>query len=94
MFEIACAKLRANKAIGQATSIAQNDNIYWQRDDGAMAVVPVTSGGGGISLKMTGDVFVVSVGGANIITGDITQIPNYVPSAEDNANAVWSKTLP
>lgn len=58
----------------QATSIAQNDNIYWQRDDGAMAVEPVTSGGGGISLKMTGDVFVVSVAGSSVITGDKQEI--------------------
>ena len=37
---------------------------------------------------------VVSVGGANIITGDISTVLAAIPSATSNADAVWAKTLP
>ena len=37
---------------------------------------------------------VVSVGGANIITGDVADVLAAIPSASATADAVWNKTLP
>lgn len=70
-----------------STSLAQNDSVYVQRDDGIYPQVPVITGGGGIGMKQTGEVFVVTVTGGNVITGDISDIPAYVPSASANAAA-------
>lgn len=72
-----------------ATSLSQNDSVYVQRDDGVYPQVPVTTGGGGIGMKQTGEVFVVTVTGSNVITGDISDIPSYVPSA----SAISAATL-
>lgn len=40
------------------------------------------------------EVRIVTVGGSNVITGDIATVLAAIPSASTTADAVWAKTLP
>lgn len=69
-------------------TIAPSDTVRLYREDGDFPVINPTSGGGGISLYGTGFIFTVNVEGSPVITGDIAD----VPTATENAVAVWSDT--
>jgi len=58
------------------TSIVQEENIVFQRDDGAYPQVPITSGGGGIGVRYVGIGYTFSSGDGPLTPTQAAQLSN------------------
>jgi hypothetical protein len=85
-----------------ASNVYQSDNRRIYREDEAYPVKDPTTGGGGIDIVWKSRVFAVAVGSGSltpaqeaILNSKASQTSvDALPSASDNADAVWSKSLP
>lgn len=68
-------------------------DVRLYRSDGSSVIAPTSYS---IHNDYSGvpDYSVVTVGGANVITGDVADVLAAIPSASATADAVWNKTLP
>ena len=83
----------------QSVTITQNDEIILMRSDNIYPQQAPTSGGGGIGMIQSGLVFVTTVAGASVITGDIAQVlaaVDAIPAAvmaESQSDPIWSRVV-
>jgi hypothetical protein len=91
-FKIVTSLLNLKLDNTASTGVVFTGDLRLYRDDGLAPVVASTTGGGSITLY-AGKVYTVNVGGSALTGAESAKLMS-LPSASDNATAVWNKTLP